>query len=493
MLGKILKKSSKNASNKELAFLGVFWNSVQLIVNQSFSFVIRLVLARLLFPEQFGIVGMATVFIGFVQVFNDLGIGAALVQRKEEELREAHYHTAFWTGLGWSVGIYLIMSLAVAPLAAMFYQEPILQQIIPIMSIGIIASPFKLVQRARLVKQMDFKKIAMITNSATIFSGVLSLALALLGAGVWSLVFNSVAAFVVAIPLFIKATKWVPKLIWDKAAFHDVFGFGVYMTGTNFVNYLFNNIDYLLIGKLLSAQALGVYTFAFVLTDTFRGKLMKVLNEVMYPLYGKKQSDPQTLKRYYLKVVTYNSIVIYPIMVFMFTLGEPFILQFFGDKWIGSVEPLKILSLSVMVHMMANSNTALIRGMGRPDLEMKLQIFKAAIFVPSLALGIYYFGIIGASWAVVINKVIAVIIAQYTFNYLLRIKVSTLEFMASLKGPWVASVVSFLFAYVFYNLLGIHYIITGIALFAVYALVIWLIMKSEIQVLVGDIKRKKRK
>lgn len=488
MLSKLLKGSKSN-SDKELVFLGVFWNGLQMVINVSFSFVIRLVLAKLLFPEQFGLVGMASVFIGFIEVFNDLGIGAALVQRKKENLQEIHLHTAFWTGIAWSVGVYTIMALAVAPLAAMFYDEPLLRQIVPIMSLGILASPFNLVQNAQLTKEMNFKKIAIIKNSSNIFSGILALGLALLGAGVWSLVFNSVATLLIAMPMYFFATPWKPKFVWEKQAFHDVFGFGLYTTGTNFTNYLINNIDYLLIGKLISAQALGAYAFAFVLTNTIRIKVMGVFNKVMYPMYGKKQSEPEALKSYYLKVINYNSIMIYPIMVFMFALGEPFILKFFGDKWADSIRPLEILALSVMVHMMVNSNTSLIRGMGRPDLEMKLQMFKSAIFVPMLAGGIHYYGIVGAAWAVLINKVIIVIIAQYTFNYLLKMKVSTLEFLSAIKVPWIASGVSYAVVYLLYNVLGLHFMLAGIALFAAYALTVWLMMSSELKKEIKTLKK----
>ena len=315
----------KSQKLKGKAVSGIFWNFVQLGVNKFFGFAIKLVLAKLLFPEQFGLVGMAVVFTSFIQVFNGLGIGSALVQRKDSELREAHWHTAFWTGIIWSIVVYLIIAFIVAPLAAIFYKEPMLRSIIPVLSIGVLSSPVNLVHRAQLTKRMDFKKLAFISNASTFFSGILALGLAFMGAGVWALVFNSVASFLVAMPLFFRATRWTPKLIWEKQAFQDVFGFGVYTTGTNFVNTLVSNIDYLLIGKLLSAAALGAYTLAFVLTDTFRNQLTTLLNKVMYPIYGQKQDDLVSLKGYYLKVVKYNSIVVYPIMVFLIVLGEPFI------------------------------------------------------------------------------------------------------------------------------------------------------------------------
>lgn len=457
---------------------GIFWNSVQLVVNRGFDFIIKLVLARLLFPEQFGLIGMAAVFTSFVQVFNEVGIGAALIQRKDEDIREEHFHTSFWTGIVWSTILYLIISFLVSPLAASFYKEPMLIKIIPVLSIGILSSPINLVHRAQLVKAMNFKKLAFISNASKFFTGTLSLGLAFLGAGIWALVFSSVASFIVAMPLYFKATGWTPKLIWDKQAFKDIFGFGIYTTGTNVFNNLTSKIDYLIIGKLMGPAALGVYTLAFVLTDTFRNQLMFLMNKVMYPVYGKKQDDPVALKRYYLNVVKYNSIVVYPIMVFLFVLGEPFVITFFGSKWEGTIEPLKILSLAVMAHMVVNSNTSLIRGLGKPGLEMKIQLFKSVLlYVPTITIGIYYWGTIGAAYAILLNKVISIFIAQHFLKRLINLKF--FELLMSLKVPLLATIISLCLTSFAYNL-GVHFVICSVILFISYAFVIFYLMKIEI-------------
>jgi O-antigen/teichoic acid export membrane protein len=480
-------------NNKKLAVQGVFWNAVQLVINQSFTFIIRLVLAKLLFPEQFGVVGMAMIFTGFVQVLNDLGIAAALVQRKDQDLEEAHYHTAFWTGVLWSIVLFLTMSLLLAPFAAGFYKEPMLTSIIPVLSIGILFSPVNLVHKALLTKAMNFKKMAFIDNTSNIIAGCISLVLAYMGAGVWALVFNTVAIVIISIPLYFWASRWYPKFIWDQNAFNDVFGFGAYTTGTNIINYFINNIDYLLIGKLLSATALGSYTFAFVLTDTFRSRLMAVINNVMYPIYGKNQGDHVSLKKYYLKVISYNSIIVYPIMIFMLAVGEAFILRFFGDKWSGSTPALQILAVSVMVHMLVNSNTALIRGMGKPGLEFKLQIIKSIIFIPTLYYGIVHWGITGAACAILMNKLVAVIVAQYTFNYLLLIKLSTMEFYNAVKVPWLAAAGSYGFALLLDRVLKINFMITGSAIFLSYFLIVYLAMGKELKSQFSEIKSLRKK
>ncbi|TSD67726.1 lipopolysaccharide biosynthesis protein [Inquilinus sp. KBS0705] len=481
-----LKSVSK--SDKQQVLSGIIWTFLQMIVNQSFAFGLKLVLAKLLFPNQFGLVGMAAVFTGFVQVINDLGVGSALVQRKKEELRTAHFHTAFWTGVIWSVFLYALMSLLIAPLAAWFYHQPLLRLIVPILSLGILISPVNLVHKAQLSKQMNFKKLAFIDNTSNIAAGILSLVMALMGAGVWALVFNTVATVVFAMPLFFNATRWKPAFIMEKDAFKDIFGFGVFTTGSNILNYLYNNLDYLLIGKLLGVSALGTYTLAFVLTDTFRGRLMTVINSVMYPIYGKRQNDIHSLKRYYLKVILFNCLFIFPIMIYFAVEGEAFIVHVFGAKWFDTVAPLKILSVSVMLHILVSGNTALLRGLGRPGLEMKQQIWKALIFLPSLAIGIYYYGVVGAAWAILLNKFIIVLFAQYTFNYLIPVKISLTEFIGAIMAPLVAAVTA-LIVTLAAKALGVHYLITGVLTVISYFAIIWLMMKAELLQLLKAFKK----
>ncbi|AEL26814.1 lipopolysaccharide biosynthesis protein [Cyclobacterium marinum] len=473
---------------KKLAFSGILWNIIQLIINQGASFIVKLILARVLFPEQFGLVGMAVVFIGFVQVFNDLGIGASLIQMKDEKLRESHYHTAFWTSVFWSLFMYGMVVFVVSPIAANFYNEQMLKDLIPVLGLGILASPFNIIHKAQLTKQMNFKRMAVINNISNVSSGLLSIILAFSGAGVWSLAFNSVATFVIAIPLFFNATKWYPKFIFEKEAFKEIFGFGIFTTGTVLTNYVISNVDYLLIGKLVSAQALGAYTFAFILTDIFRSKLMGVMNTVFYPLYSKMQDNPASLKKYYLKVVEYNSIVIYPIMIFFILMADPVVLILFGDKWMNSLDPLQILSLAVMVHMMVNSNTALIRGLGKPDLEMKLQVIKAIIYLPMVYYAITNYGILGASIAVLINKVIAVIIAQITFKKYLSVNISTNDFLLAIRLPMLAAIFTAIVVGFCNEFLNFHYIISSLLIFIIYGSIVWFYMGTTFLAEIKEVK-----
>ncbi|WP_454802319.1 lipopolysaccharide biosynthesis protein [Mucilaginibacter phyllosphaerae] len=474
------KVDSEANSDKRLIKTGIIWTAFQLIINQSFGFVVKLILIKLLMPSEFGLVGMATVFTGLVQVINDLGVGAALVQRKQHDLNESHFQTAFWTGVIWSVLLYMIMAFAVTPVAVYFYHEPTLKLLIPILSIGILCNPVNLIHKAQLTRAMNFKKIALIDNTSYIIAGSLSIILAFSGIGIWALVFNAIAPFIFAMPLYYKATKWFPKFTWDKQSFKDVFGFGVFTTGANIFTYLYNNIDYLLIGKLLGASVLGIYTFAFVITDTFRSRVMAVINNVMYPIYGKNQRDPILLKRYYLKVVQINCLVVFPIMLFFAILGGPFVVKIFGMKWQSAIVPLQYLSVSVMFQMMVSGNTALIRGLGKPGLDMKLQILKAALFLPTLAYATINYGILGASIAILFNKFLLVVIAQVTFRYFLTVKITTVELFKALYPCLLAAFISATLCLAG-SYLGLNFLIAGILLLISYSITVWFMIGQELK------------
>lgn len=428
-------------------FKGTFWTGIELVVNRGFGFLIKLVLARILFPEDFGLVGMAAVFTTFVQVFSELGMGSALVQRDEKLLKETHFHTAFWTGVIWSILIFLIMCFVVTPLASWFYEQPMLNSIIPVLSLGILASPVNMIHKSQLTKALDFKKMTIINNSSNIVSGSVALILALTGAGVWALVFNSVANSLIAIPLYFKATGWKPKLIWDKTSFKDIFGFGAYYTGTKVFNKITSQIDYLIVGKLLGAASLGIYTLAFVLTETIRSQLMSIVNKVMYPVYSSFQNDTEKLKDYYLKVLRYNALLIYPVLFFLAVFAEPFVLLVYGDKWAESVPIVQIISIASVVHMLVNSNTSLIRGSGRPKLELILQLVKSLMFfVPLIIAGTYYYGLIGTAIGYAIAKTLAVILSVIVMTKIFGIDFKSL--MKAAAGPFFTSFIPATISYI---------------------------------------------
>lgn len=396
------KKKSKSGS----ILNGVKWTSIQFVLETAFRFSIRLILAKLLFPEQFGLIGMAAVFISIANAASDLGMGAALIQKKEDDDAIKMYDTAFWSGLGWGASVFLLMSLVIGPVAANFYEEPLLLKLIPVLSLGILIKPFSLIHTVILTRAMNFKSIAKIYNSTFLIAGIIAIIAAFLDFGVWALVINSVLGGVLSVPIFFYVTKWKPNRKWNKNYFKEIFGFGAYSTGTVIFSSITYNIDNLIIGKMLGASLLGSYTLAFSFTENLRQMISGILNKVMYPVFGKNQDDKEKLKGYFLKIINFNALLIYPLMTFFLLFADDIVLGFFGNKWQATIIPLQILSIAIMVHSVVNSFTSLIRGLGKPKLEMKIIIgLTIFVLIPSLSIGIYYFGLKGAALAILVNKV----------------------------------------------------------------------------------------
>lgn len=437
-------------------FSGIFWTSLQAIVQRSFSFIIKLFLARLLFPEDFGIIGMAVVFTSFIKIFNDLGFGVALIQRKKEDLSEDYFQTAFWTGTIWSVLIYLIIAFAVAPFASWFYNEEILKSIIPVLSIGVLASPINLVHRAQLTRALDFKRLAIINNSSSIFSGLLALLLAYLGFGVWSLVFNSVAHFIIAMPQYFIATGWKPRLIWKKQHFKDLFGFGVFTTFSGLVSQFASQGDYLLIGKFIGKVELGLYSFAFILTDAIRAQINSVINSVLFPIYSQYQDDKIKQFSIYTKSVFFNSLVIVPIMSILF-YDPNFLLFLFGEKWAESLIIIRIISLSVIVQIITASFPSLLRANNLPGLEFKVQLIKVLVFyLPLIFIGVKYYGIIGAAIAVLVSRIIGAIMNLIVLEKWLDL--SSVKVLKEFFKGLLPSLIAILICYFLFDLLSLNLI-----------------------------------
>jgi O-antigen/teichoic acid export membrane protein len=396
---------------------GVAWNATGLIIDNVLQIIVKLILARLLAPEVFGIIGFATVFTGMVNVFADLGMTAALIQRKDAHLKPIDYDTAYWAGLLWSLFLMAVLSFVVAPIAAAFYNERLLTAIIPVLSTAILFRNLRAVHIANITRELDFKKVVLPRNATKVFAALGAILLALNGFGVWSIVFQSVANDILLVFVYSYVSPWRPQRRFSRESFKNIFGFGVYTTGTNIFNYLTGNIDYLLIGKMMGARSLGVYTLGYNVTYVMRGHIMGVINSVFFPVYSRLQDDLETTKRYYFKVIRYNGIVIYPLMVGIVLLAEPLVKFGLGSKWVDAIVPMQLMATAGLVHILTSSNTVLLRGMGKPHLELIFSMIKTlGVNVPLIVLGIIHYGIVGAAAGLLAAKTVMFFINNITLR-----------------------------------------------------------------------------
>jgi O-antigen/teichoic acid export membrane protein len=344
--------------------------------------------------------------------------------------------------------------------------------------------PLWAVQVINITRELDFKRIVIPRNTSKIFAAVVAIIMALTGFGVWSLVFQSVVSEVLMVLIYTYVSPWRPRMRFSITSFKNIFGFGVYTTGTQIFNYLTGNIDYLLIGRLLGAGPLGVYTLGYTVTYLVRAKIMNVINKVFYPVYSRVQDDLTTVKRYYFKVIKYNCIVIYPMMVGIILLAEPAVLIGLGEKWRDAIIPMQLMAAAGLVHLLTSSNTVLLRGIGKPKLELIFSIIKTlGVNVPLIVLGVIYYGIIGAAAGLLAAKIVIFFINNLTLRKVAGIKFT--EILANAGSLFAMTfIVSSLSIFISNNL------ILGI-IFALYLIVhIKLSYKDLIQLL--DIYRSRK-
>lgn len=434
-----------NSERKKIVS-GLKWSGVQLFVESGFRFLVQLILAKILLPEQFGLVAMCSIFITIANAASELGMGAALIQQKEDSVAQSMYPTAFISGIIWGGFLFLLMSLLIGPLAAWFYQEPYLTYLIPALSISVIVTPLSFIHHVILVRKMDFKSLAIILNTSAVLAGIVAIVSAIMGAGVWSLVIHQVLSPLLALLLYYFMVNWSPKLTWNKQHFKAIFGFGAYATGTRVFSTVTYNIDNLLIGKLLGSSPLGAYSLAFNLTETLRQSLSKVINNVMFPVFGKNQDNIEKLKNYFLNIIKINAILIYPIMGFLLLFSHEIIFFIFGDKWEDAVVPIQILSVAMMIHLMINSFTSLLRGIGKPELEMKIiMVLTILVLIPGLVIGIKIAGLTGAAYAILVNKGVLVLVALVVLKREINLKVS--QVFRTVLNPVIALLVGMVLVY----------------------------------------------
>lgn len=435
---------------------GIGWTSISSFGSQGLRLLFKLILAKLLLPEDYGIIGMAAVFIGLTEVISELGMVSALIQRPKEELYPIHYSTAFWINVGVSLLCYALIVLVVSPLAAMFYDEPLLQQIMPLLALPVVFNTLYAIPKAKLSKRMKFKPQAITEISAVMIGGAVACVLAFRDWGVWALAWNGVLVSVISAILYYVQVRWIPSLKFSKYAFKDLFGFGSKVMIERVFHYFTLNVDYLLIGKLIGGAALGAYTLSFILTNTLMKQIMNVLNKVMFPAYSSIQNSISSIARYYLQISKMNQLVVFPFMLTIIVLAKPIIWVGFGDQWTLAIVPLQILALGVVLNGLSGNATIVMRSVGRSDLSMKLSI-GCTIFstIPAVTIGALLYGINGAAVGILADRIFRFFWYQRVINKLIGVPYSAILKLA--WKPFVACIVIGVSATVVYHLHPVSY------------------------------------
>jgi O-antigen/teichoic acid export membrane protein len=387
----------------------LFWSFVEGAGQRGVQFIIGIVLARLLFPEQFGLIGMLAIFMAVSQSFLDSGFGAALIQK--QDMTQTDVCSIFYFNILVGVAAAGLLCLA-APWTAAFYNQPALTSLMRALSLTLVVNSFGMIQNTLLTKQINFKtttKVSLISGSA---SGVIGIVLAYRGFGVWSLVVQQISASFFRTGCLWFFSRWRPSMVFSLRSLGDMFGFGSRLLFSSVLNRVFDNIYLLVIGKLFSAADLGFFTRAKTMNDLPSQTLSSMVARVTFPIFSTIQDDTARLKRGLKKALTNLVLINFPMMIGLAIIARPLVLVLLTDKWAACVPYFQLLCFGGLLYPLHVMNLNVLQAMGRSDLFLRLEIVKKVMIAVNIAVT-WRWGISAMIYGMILTSTIGLYLNSY--------------------------------------------------------------------------------
>lgn len=385
----------------------MIWSSIGKFGAMGISFVSNMVLARLLMPQDFGVIGMLHIFIAISEVFILGGFGQALIQKKNPT--HVDYTTVFYWNLFASIVLYWVLFLC-GPAIARFYDMPQLCKVLRIQSITLIISAFSVVQTNQLMKQLRFKALSIRTLFAATAGTAVAIIMALRGFGVWSLVASSLVTSFVGVLLLWGQSKWRPTLEFSWQSFKELFAFGGLMALSSLVDKLYSELQGLIIGKRYSATDLGYYSQAHKLEQVPTSAISQIVSQVSFPVFSTMQDDKARLLAGVRKNLSAVSYLNFAVSILLMVVGAPLIRLVYGPNWDPAIPYFQILCFAGMMYTTNSLNNQVIKALGKSSIYLYANLAKRGIGITLIFVGATL-GIWGLLAAVAINSYVFYIIS----------------------------------------------------------------------------------
>lgn len=383
------------------------------------SFIVTIVLARLLLPAEYGIVALIAIFIELAEVIADGGFNTALIQKKNAD--NVDFSTVFFFSLSLAIVLYFILFI-VAPYIAIFYNQPLLIPVIRVLGTSLFLYSFNSVQRAYISKYMLFKKLFLSSLLAVILSGIIGIGLAYMNYGVWALVAQTILNQFFTIVIMWVTVRWRPEFVFSKERFFTLFLFGWKIFCTNFVITLFVKTRALVIGRLFSPATLAFYDkgnqFPALISDNVCGSIQAV----MFPAFANVQEDRERVKAMMRRSINVSCLFMFPIMIGLITCAKPLVVLLLTDKWLGVVPFMQILCIASLFRPISIPNQQAITALGYSDITLKLELARKVIDVTLLVISCL-FGALAIAWGVVAFNFICLFVNLYPNAKILNYKI----------------------------------------------------------------------
>ena len=397
------------SSLRETTIRGVGWSFADTLSNQGVTFLVGVVLARLLSPEEYGLIGIITIFITVFNTIVDSGFSNALIRKNDAD--DIDYSTVFYSNLVVSF-ILSVTLVCLAPNIGSFFDRPQLITLTRVMSSIIVINAFAIIQRTILVKRIDFKTQTKCSLISSLMGGAAGIGMAVSGYGVWSLVGQQVSMQFIRSILLWSYTKWYPKMQYSWERFWGLFGFGWKLLVSSIIETLWNQLYQVVIGKCYSPATLGQFTRAQQFSTICSSNLTAVVQRVSYPVLSKIQDDKSRLKAAYRRVIKTTMLFSFILMLGMAASAKSMIQVIIGEQWLPAVPYLQIICFYMMLYPLHAINLNMLQVQGRSDLFLKLEIAKKIVAVFPLILGVY----VGVYWMLA-GCVVADLFAYYLNAY----------------------------------------------------------------------------
>ena len=396
----------KSESMKSVVIINLFWKLMERGGTQGIQFIVQIILARLLLPEEYGIIAIVTIFITLAGIFVDSGLNTALIQKKDAD--KVDFSSVFWVGLALAALLYGILFI-VAPFLAVFFHQPGLPEVIRILSITLFLGVFNSIQQAMIAIRMEFKKLLMGSMGSVIVSGFIGVGMAYMGFGIWALVGQQISYRIIGTLILLVIVDWKPSGDFSFNRFKKLYSFGWKLLVSSLINTLYHNLRTLIIGKIYEPALLGFYdrgtSFPGYLITNINGSIQSVL----FPALASCQENQERVRSMIRRSVVTSSFIIFPMMAGLAILAEPMIRVLLTDKWLPAVPFLQMACASYGLWPVHTANLQAINALGRSDIFLRLEIIKMIMGLIVLAISIP-FGIYAIAFGGIVNGVISTFI-----------------------------------------------------------------------------------
>lgn len=428
-----MSNDSKQMNTQMLS--GMFWKFAERILAQGTSFIVSIILARLMMPEDYGIVAIVLVFLNIANVFVADGFSQALIQKKGAN--ETDFSTVFYCSFGVACVLYVILFVT-APWIAAFYDNELLIPVLRVFSLRVLMVAYDSVQHAYIAKNMMFKRFFLSTLLGTVISGVVGIIMAYHGFGVWALVAQYLVNSAVDILVLSVTVHWRPRLLFSVRAAKELMGFGWKVLAVNLVGTVYSNLRSLLIGKFYTEADLAYYNKGKHFPDLLMNNVASSITAVLFPALSKHNDDLAVVRKYTQKSIRVTAYIVFPLMVGMIAVAKPMILVLLTDKWIDCVFYTQMVCLYSIMHTITQTNLQAINAVGRSDIVLKLEFIKKPVSL-ILMLAALPMGTKAIAISLPVSSLFTMIVNMYPASKLLGYSVR--EQIRDLLPPLILSLV----------------------------------------------------